>query len=80
MNKSIPLPEKAKARVQQSLDAIQRIQESTGAYLEGVAATLQVPDGYTFDQSAMAFVPPPSNASGREVDTHEVLDGTALLP
>ncbi len=56
----IALPPKAKARVQQSIDNIEEIQKATGAYLEGVAASLDVPDGYTFDQNAMAFVPPPT--------------------
>lgn len=54
----IALNEKARKRVQNSLDAITRIQENTSAYLEGLASALDVPEGYTFDQSAMAFVPP----------------------
>lgn len=65
-NVPIPLPEKAKQRVQQSIDAIEEMQRNAGTFLEGVAATLDVPQGYTFDQNVMAFVPPvapPSEAA-----------------
>ena len=58
VNKSILLPEKARQRVQQTIDSIDEMQRSIGAYLDGIATALDVPQGYTFDQNAMSFVPP----------------------
>ena len=57
-SEAIKVNSKAAARIQELLDAAQRINEQVNAYVMGLGAGLDLPDGWQFDVRSMSFVPP----------------------
>ena len=60
MSEAIKISEKAAGRMKELLEASQRLNEQISTYVQGLAAGMDVPDGWQLDPRAMAFVAPPA--------------------
>lgn len=59
----IEISERAAARVRELVEQSERLQSALRATVEALGAQLDVPQGWRFDTTAMAFVPPTEQPS-----------------
>ena len=68
MNTEISISSRAQEQLRELLESAEKLNAQINTYAAGLAAGLDVPDGYQLDIKRMAFVAPVGSAPGHDAE------------